>query len=318
VANIANVLYYNTTTKEITYAPPTGGGSSSGIANGTSNISIATVDGSITGYVAGNIALTLGSTSNAVAIGVNSGTGGATQSVSVGYGSGQTNQGINTVAVGTNAGGDSQSARSVAIGTNAGALSQGADSVAIGGFAGESSQATNSIVINATGSVLNNTTANSLVVAPIRNDVANVAQSLYYNTTTKEVTYAPTSGGSSGNLTVVNGSIILNSTSTPITSPDPNSFYVDSIGSTNVGVNILTVAGGWRNDLSYNVLTKELATISTIAATVSTLPTTGVTPGSRFFVSDASTTTFNSIPVGGGGNFVPVFWNSNTNSWRIG
>jgi hypothetical protein len=35
------------------------------------------------------------------------------------------------------------------------------------------------------------TTANTFTVAPMRNDTGNITNSMYYNTTTKEVTYGP-------------------------------------------------------------------------------------------------------------------------------
>lgn len=56
-------------------------------------------------------------------------------------------------------------------------------------------------------------------------------------------------------------------------------------------------------------------TISTSGYTVATLPTP-VATGQRAYVTDATATTFNSIPVGGGGNIVPVFWNGT--NWAIG
>jgi hypothetical protein len=48
--------------------------------------------------------------------------------------------------------------------------------------------------LNATGANLNATTANTFTVAPVRNDVstANVAQVMFYNTTSKEITYGNT------------------------------------------------------------------------------------------------------------------------------
>lgn len=82
----------------------------------------------------------------------------------------------------------------IQLGANAGLTSQGANSIAIGANAGVTSQATNSIIINATGATLNQTTANTFTVAPIRNDTSNVANVLYYNTSTKEISYAPQGG----------------------------------------------------------------------------------------------------------------------------
>jgi hypothetical protein len=49
--------------------------------------------------------------------------------------------------------------------------------------------------------------------------------------------------------------------------------------------------------------------------TVATLPI-GVQTGSRYFVSDATSTTFASIVAGGGANTVPVFFNGT--NWIIG
>lgn len=82
----------------------------------------------------------------------------------------------------------------IKLGANAGLTSQGANSIAIGANAGVTSQAANSIIINATGATLNQTTANTFTVAPIRNDTSNVANVLYYNTSTKEISYAPQGG----------------------------------------------------------------------------------------------------------------------------
>lgn len=48
--------------------------------------------------------------------------------------------------------------------------------------------------------------------------------------------------------------------------------------------------------------------------TVSTLPT--ATAGFRAFVSDASSSTFASVPAGGGSTFVPVYFDGT--NWRIG
>jgi hypothetical protein len=54
------VVYYNATTRELTYAPPTGGGgTANSISNGTSNVAITTSNGNINfnvnGISVGNI-----------------------------------------------------------------------------------------------------------------------------------------------------------------------------------------------------------------------------------------------------------------------
>jgi len=127
---------------------------------------------------------------NAIAIGRQSGFDNqGIRSVAIGTFAGAITQGNNSVAIGINAGLDSQGANSVAIGNSAGQTNQGANSIAIGPNAGLSNQSNNSIIINATGASLNQTVANTFTVAPVRNDVANVAEVMFYNTTSKEITY---------------------------------------------------------------------------------------------------------------------------------
>jgi hypothetical protein len=130
-------------------------------------------------------------------------------SLALGSGAGATAQGLGSVALGLNAGNDqgyyavaigigsgrvAQSDSAVAIGGEAGWVSQGINSVAVGYRAGTTNQANSSIILNATGANLNATTANTFTVAPVRNDVstANVAQVMFYNTTSKEITYGNT------------------------------------------------------------------------------------------------------------------------------
>lgn len=132
--------------------------------------------------------------------------------VSVGYAAGATNQGTNAVAMGLNAANTGQSVGAVALGYRAGQTSQGLYSIAVGSLAGVANQADRTIVLNATGTefsgVANQT--NSLYINPIRNSTASVTNYLYYNTTTKEVTYAPSpdSGVVAGSYT---GSVTVNS-----------------------------------------------------------------------------------------------------------
>jgi len=205
VANIAEVVFYNTTSKEVTY------GNTISVAGNITAGNIST----------GVITLTYGAvirdtTANAVAFGEGAGTtsqGGS--AVAVGKDAGTTSQGSGAVAVGNEAGSNTQSQFAVAIGVNAGSNTQGTAAVAVGsgagantqgsyavavGYnAGRTSQGNNSIILNATGANLNQTTANTFTVAPVRNDVANVGQVVFYNTTSKEVTY--------GNVISVTGNI---------------------------------------------------------------------------------------------------------------
>jgi hypothetical protein len=166
------------------------------VLSNSSNTSISTTGNITAGNIStGIITLTNGATiqntvGNAVAIGQNAGqTTQGTQAVAIGTFAGALTQGNNSVAIGRGAGQSSQGANSVAIGNNAGATNQGVYSIAIGLDAGLSNQSNNSIIINATGASLNQTVANTFTVAPVRNDVANVAQVVFYNTTSKEITY---------------------------------------------------------------------------------------------------------------------------------
>ena len=128
--------------------------------------------------------------SQAVAIGLNAGANSqAAGAVAVGVGAGQLDQGITGIAIGDSAGYNTQGPGAVAIGAAAGFDSQGQYSVAMGYYAGNTNQANNSIIINATGANLNQTTANTFTVAPVRNDVANIGNVMFYNTTSKEITY---------------------------------------------------------------------------------------------------------------------------------
>jgi hypothetical protein len=180
------------------------GATSIGLAAGFNNQGSGTT---AVGYNAGrlsqgNLAIAVGFDSGvdsqgqaAIAIGNNSGRKNQKEfSISIGYYAGNTSQGNNSVSIGYGAGYENQKPNAVSIGKNAGFNLQGLNAIAIGENAGYNAQANNSIIINATGSELNLTTANALVVAPVRNDTGNITNSMYYNTTTKEVTYAPSYG----------------------------------------------------------------------------------------------------------------------------
>jgi hypothetical protein len=147
--------------------------------------------------------------SSSVAVGANAGaTTQGSSSVAIGSGAGKTNQGANAVAIGSNSGNISQGAGAVAIGISAGNSSmganavaigrqagftgQGANSVAIGRYAGTTNQAANSIIINGTGANLNQTTANTFTVKPVRN--ANTSNVMFYNNSTGEISYDVATG----------------------------------------------------------------------------------------------------------------------------
>ena len=137
---------------------------------------------------------------DAVAFGVNAGlTSQGDFSVAIGYLAGESTQGTRAVAIGQFAGDTSQGADAVAIGSQAGENTQGTAAVAIGALAGETAQGNNSIIINATNAALDQTTANTFTVKPVR-AVASVTfaaptsgsvpagfSPMYYNPTTGEI-----------------------------------------------------------------------------------------------------------------------------------
>ena len=150
--------------------------------------------------------------------------------VAIGDNAGKTTQGAGTVAIGYQAGKTTQGEKAVAIGNRAGWTGQGAHAIAIGDEAGEANQAANSIVINATGSVVQNTQASSLVIKPIRG--ADNTNYLKYNTTTGEVTYvADVAGVFTGDLT---GSV-FGDDSTVIVDGVNNSVIVNGVEMTGPG-----------------------------------------------------------------------------------
>jgi len=137
---------------------------------------------------------------SAVAVGYLAGTTSqGASAVAIGLNTGSTGQGTYSVAIGAGAGYNGQGNNSIAIGLDTGLTSQGTNSVAIGKQAGETSQANNSIILNATGSALNQTTANTFTVKPVRAETgvtfaAPTAGSvpagfspMYYNPTTGEI-----------------------------------------------------------------------------------------------------------------------------------
>ena len=131
------------------------------------------------------------------------------QSVAIGPYAGDTQQGTGSVAIGTNAGAILQQNSAIAIGNGAGNASQGLYAIAIGSQTGYASQGANSIIIgsysgqtnfpagailiNATGSEIGTAATNAgFHVTPVRNP-APTTNALYYNNTTKEITYGTSS-----------------------------------------------------------------------------------------------------------------------------
>jgi len=108
-------------------------------------------------------------------------------SVAIGNSAASNSQGVQSIAIGKESARNDQGIYSIAIGPGAGYNTQGNYAIAIGKDAGFGSQANNSIVLNATGTTLNQTTANTFTVKPVRN--ANTANIMFYDNTTGEITY---------------------------------------------------------------------------------------------------------------------------------
>jgi hypothetical protein len=113
-----------------------------------------------------------------------------------------------SIALGYKAGYTNQAQGCVAIGTSAGGTGQGQNSIAIGAVAGQTNQHDNSIIINARGPTepLNSDASNALYIAPIRQGTE-VVNSLYYDTTNKEILYNPISASFTGNYYLADMSV---------------------------------------------------------------------------------------------------------------
>jgi hypothetical protein len=150
----------------------------------------------------GNLGFTLSSVS------IGNGAGGKNnddRKVNVGFGCGNDTQQSFAVAIGNQCGNQLQKASAVAIGNQAGRFNQGVGAIAIGNRAGDSGQGersiaigrlagftnqhTQTIILNASDISLNSDVSNAFYVNPVRNAVS--SDILYYNTTNKEISYAP-------------------------------------------------------------------------------------------------------------------------------
>jgi hypothetical protein len=140
------------------------------------------------------------------------------KAVAVGRSAGEDRQGQDAVAIGHRAGQTTQAVGAIALGRYAGEINQGNNSIAIGYQAGVTNQVNNSIILNASGSTLDASVA-GLIIDPIRNVAGSSNGSsnfLFYDTATKEVSYAVMENLSANStLTVGNSSVntVINATS---------------------------------------------------------------------------------------------------------
>jgi len=198
----------------------------------------------------------------AVAIGVDAGRNyQGTSTVAIGLGAGQNNQGARGVAIGYNSASNNPNFNVVAIGHSAGQINAGTSSVSIGYDAGRriglesiaigkfanthissiTQSPNNTIVINASGDYLPALTSSSTYISPIRSTATSSV--LYYNATTKEITYGPASSVGGGTWATLadksnaNGptQILLGRNST---SSNVNSIAIGNTALTGDGINV--------------------------------------------------------------------------------
>jgi hypothetical protein len=177
--------------------------------------------------------------------------------------------------------------------------------VAVGYGAGNSNQANNSIILNATGSVLDQTTANTFTVSPVRNDTSNIAEVMFYNATSKEVTYGNTLsvvGNITGNYILGNGSG-LTSLPAPTVAQDITS---------NGAMSIMTYDG----NLKYvNYATVEPSTGNIAGGNIST---TGVVTANTANITTGNITTINSGLLRNGNSNITITSNGNVSIQAAG
>jgi len=210
-----------------------------------------------------------------------------TLAVAIGRNAANITQGLEAVAIGHSAGNLDQGPYAVAIGAFAGNNNQGSNSVAIGSFAGYPTVANNAIVINGATSPLDAPNS-GLYIAPIRNN--NSSNIVFYNTTTKEITYSTAYGNANvaAYLPTYTGNVTAN--------------YFIGNGSQLTGISAGNIVGGYGNSNVANYLptyTGNLTSLNTITAT-------GNIAG-NYFIGNGSQLT--GISGGGGSNIS----NGNTN-----
>jgi len=294
-ASASSSLVYNNTTGVFTYTPALNTWASitgKDDANGPNEVTIGRLAGSggDSSVAVGQLAGETSQGDYSSAFGPLAGrTNQGSNSVAIGNQAGLSNQGDYAVGIGTLAGVLTQGERGIAIGYESGRSSQGADSIAIGTKAGRGSQGNNSIVLNATGVTLENTTASSLVIKPIRN--ASGTHSMEYNPTTGEVTYDTLGGGGGGGIDLT----ALSVTSTSA-SASPSLVYNNTTGVFTYTPPNLTELGS-NLDLNSNDITGT-GNINIIGSITSTAVGTPTITSSTDIILSANSGTITSTAVG--------------------
>jgi hypothetical protein len=174
--------------------------------------------------------------------------------------------------------------------------------------------------LNATGANLNQTTANTFTVSPVRNDTSNIAEVMFYNATSKEVTYGNTisvAGNISGSNFI--GTLANGNSNVSIATANGN-VTIAAVGNTTMtvtgtGANITGYANVTGNVTGGNISTAGIVKTGVfVTGTIPAAATAGA--GAKVFVTDATASTFGTAYVGGAANAVPV-WSDGT-AWYIG
>jgi hypothetical protein len=203
--------------------------------------------------------------------------------VAIGNVAARYNQGGNAVAIGYAAGDWNQGNLAIAIGSGT-ANRQGTGAIAIGANSVANNQVANSIVINASGNAIVASNV-GLYINPVRNDLGNLANAVYYNISTRELTYGPSSLASTDYIHVVrttnqswnssNLAVLFNSTVATNSSIPYNSstgvFTLSANKTYRLTAGIpLDAAGGYNSyQWQYSGNTTPISTATGMAATTS-------------------------------------------------
>jgi hypothetical protein len=142
-ATSADILYYNSDTKEVTYGT-LADIRADVLSNGTFSWTISADNGSLSS----NVGTTIAASANSVVIGENVDLTNANYGrIALGISAASISQSAEAIAIGDSAGYNTQGESAIAIGSGAGNVYQGFESVAIGSIAGETNQGQHAVAI---------------------------------------------------------------------------------------------------------------------------------------------------------------------------
>jgi hypothetical protein len=217
--------------------------------------------------------------------------------VSIGEEAGMMNQGGAASAIGLYAGRNNQGYGAIAIGNEAGYNLQGAGAIAIGSNAGYFAQAANSIIIDANSST-NPSGASGVYVAPMRNNNS-FSNILYYDESTKEITYGTSTGTSfattSLQVTGTNGATGATGTitaSVSVNAPIHGATGVNTVYLSAQNIQVGTGATGATGTITASAGISGTTLTSTVATGTAPLTVTSTTNVANLNASTLSGNTF--------------------------